>query len=135
MRISDWSSDVCSSDLDVVDAGVGGRVDLQQVDVAAGVDRQAGLALPARVGAGAALAVQALGEDPRNGGLADPAGAGEQVGVVHAARIECVGQRADHVLLPDQFGEKLGAPLARSEERRGGKERVSTCRSRWWAYK
>src|SRR3546814_13120623 len=68
------------------------------------------------VGSGAALAVQALGEDPRNGGLADPAGAGEQVGVVHAARIECVGQRADHVLLPDQFGETLGAPLAGEDE-------------------
>src|SRR3546814_5704448 len=43
-------------------------------------------------------------------------GAGEQVSVVHAARIERIGQCADHVLLPDQFGETLGAPLAGEDE-------------------
>src|SRR5690606_7357360 len=101
---------------DVVDAGIGGRVDLQQVDVASGVDRQAGLALPAGIGARALLAVQALGEDPRDRGLAHAAGTGEQVGMVYAARIERVGERPDDVFLAHQFGEPPGAPLAGEDE-------------------
>src|SRR5690606_7907515 len=60
--------------------------------------------------------VQALGEDPRDRGLAHAAGAGEQVGVMHAARIERVGQRPDHVFLAHQFGEPPGAPLAGEDE-------------------
>ncbi len=96
----------------VVDAGVGRGVDFQQIDVAAGVDRQAGLAFAARIGAGAALAIERLGEDARDGGLADAAGAGEQECVVDATGFQRIGQRTDHVFLPDQFGETLGAPLA-----------------------
>src|SRR3546814_10017150 len=79
MRISDWSSDVCSSDLfgDArVQAGVGARV-----------------------------------------GLVD---AGAEHGHGGAAR----GQR----------GLVRGGVDARSEERRVGKECVSTCRSRWSPY-
>ncbi|SBV35169.1 hypothetical protein STPYR_10099 [uncultured Stenotrophomonas sp.] len=100
----------------IVHAGVGGRVDLQQVDVAAGVDVQAGRALPARVGAGAVLAVQRLGEDAGDGGLANAAGAGEQEGVVDAAAVQRVAQRADHVFLAHQLGETLGPPLAGEDE-------------------
>ncbi|MCW0438786.1 hypothetical protein NB723_003750 [Xanthomonas sacchari] len=100
----------------VVHAGVGRSVDLQQIDVAAGVDVQAGRALAARVGAGALLAVQRLGEDARDGGLADAAGAGEQERVVHPAAVQRVGERADHMLLPHQLGETLGAPLAGENE-------------------
>ena len=101
---------------DVVHAGVGRGVDLQQVDVAAGVDRQAGLAFAAGFGAGPALAIQALGEDPGDGGLADAAGAGEQERVVDAAGFQRIGQRAHHVFLADQFGETPGAPLAGEHE-------------------
>jgi hypothetical protein len=89
-----------------------GGVDLQQVDEAAGVDRQAGLAFAARIGTGALLAVQRLGEDARDRGLADAARAGEQEGMVDPAGLQRVGQRAHDVLLPDQFGETLGTPLA-----------------------
>ncbi len=63
--------------------------------------------------ADALLAVQALGEDARNGGLAHAPRAGEQERVVHPARLERVHQGAQHVLLPDQLGELLGPPLAR----------------------
>src|SRR3546814_10544411 len=69
LRISDWSSDVCSSDLH-------------------GADRGRRRARP----------------HPRHG----------------------PGARDDHRLHP--------ALLLRSEERRGGKECVSTCRSRWSPY-
>src|SRR5690606_12159346 len=101
---------------DVVDAGVRGGVDLQQVDVAAGIDRLAGLALAAGVAGRATLAVEALGEDARDRGLAHAAGAGEQEGVVDAAGIERVDQGADHVFLAHEFGETLRAPLAGEDE-------------------
>src|SRR3546814_5050866 len=81
MRISDWSSDVCSSDL---------------VDEATDADVVADLVLGH------------LGAD-----LGDDAGD----------------------LVADDDGVVGFAPLAlRSEERRVGKECVSTCRSRWSPY-
>src|SRR3546814_11146236 len=97
MRISDWSSDVCSSDLllDQADVGVlqrfGGGGDLLERGVAVAVERtpefgQAGL---------------------------------EGVEVLR--------------LLVLHLDEEL-VGVARSEERRVGKECVSTCRSRWSRY-
>ena len=100
----------------VVHAGIGGGVDLQQVHEAAGVDVAAGGALAARLGRSALLAVERLGEDPRDRGLAHPTGAGEQERVVDPAAVEGIGQRAHHVLLADQFGETPGAPLAGQDE-------------------
>ena len=119
----------------IVDAGVGRRVDLQQVDVAAGIDVQAGRALAARLGAGALLAVERLGEDPGDGGLAHPTGASEQEGVVDPAGVQGVAQRAHHVFLPDQLGEPLRAPLAGKDEighRSTGSDRtvIVPCRPR-----
>src|SRR3546814_2958241 len=83
VRISDWSSDVCSSDLDLLD-GVG--------HVLHG-DAQEALGDLLR-------ALQRLG---RRGG-------------------DFLGERGELLL------------HHRSEERRVGKERVSTCRSRWSPY-
>ncbi|MCY1225777.1 hypothetical protein D9M72_379830 [compost metagenome] len=102
----------------LVDAAVGGGVHLDVVDEAAAVDLLAGLALPARLGGDAAGAVRAdavqgLGQDPRQRGLADPARAGEQVGMVQPLLFQRVRERADHVLLADQRGEIPGAPFAR----------------------
>src|SRR3546814_1523746 len=82
MRISDWSSDVCSSDLDItvslaIKPTSGIRVERKSINRA-----------------GEPVQVQTLGRH-------DP----------------CVGIRA-----------------TRSEERRVGKECVSTCRSRWSPY-
>src|SRR3546814_8588183 len=78
MRISDWSSDVCSSDL------------AEQQDAHGSADTR-----------------QLLASDP----------------VDHAHPAER-GLHFDEVI----------AVLARSEERRVGKECVSTCRSRWSPY-
>ena len=75
---------------DLVDAAVRGRVELDVVDEAAGVDVAAGLRTrrtacavmpPCPSGPGA---VERLGEDARDRRLADAARAGEQVGVVQA---------------------------------------------------
>src|SRR3546814_5282642 len=90
MRISDWSSDVCSSDLVAVQ---------RQVESGVGVTVGIGLGLHVEQHAEVALA------DERN-------------------------------LLGDQFQRAgFGGDAAhRSEERRVGKECVSTCRSRWSRY-
>src|SRR3546814_11988379 len=86
MRISDWSSDVCSSDL------VDDRV----------------------LGAGAA----------HLGDLRERL-AGE--------RLQCLVLEAEQqdILGPARIAQQI---LPSTEERRAGKECVSTCRSRWWPY-
>src|SRR3546814_18791711 len=112
MRISDWSSDVCSSDLAVHRGGIAG---LGQC----GSHRRQGLR-PDRCGRVVVEVdghVQSRMEPPRalacstarTGGMAGTGGAG-------------TGALA------------LGAADQRSEERRVGKEWVSTCRSRWSPY-
>src|SRR3546814_20156974 len=92
MRISEWSSDVCSSDLPAVDPGYPGG------DI------------------GDRLAPGSVEQSDRRG--------------VHrqrpAAHVECGILR--------QLDDGLGPCLQRSEERRVGKECVSTCRSRWSTY-
>src|SRR3546814_2174503 len=95
LRISDWSSDVCSSDLGAVDQR------------------------PHRRQFGDALEVVG---DVEAHGLAGRAGVIQQTGVVleHLADQDLPGG-----------GEVAALPDVRSEERRVGKECVSTCRSRW----
>src|SRR3546814_3500427 len=85
MRISDWSSDVCSSDLEITHFSIDLRCD-------PGASRGAAKGL---VGNGLGLS------RPRS--------------VPRSAR-------------------RGPVPVARSEERRVGKECVSTCRSRWSPY-
>src|SRR3546814_1564937 len=87
MRTSDWSSDVCSSDLG---------------------QRRGGLGVERRLRRGAA------GVHERDQVLA---------GAVHHLEHGGVGEQR-----PQGVGD------ARSEERRVGKECVSTCRSRWSPY-
>src|SRR3546814_13091088 len=91
MRISDWSSDVCSSDLDGIHRG---RQDRNvEADFLGDARSRVGLA----------------GEDARLGGPQE-----------HIVESE---PEADFHILSRWSG--------RSEERRVGKECVSTCRSRW----
>src|SRR3546814_5749923 len=90
MRISDWSSDVCSSDLtaqSIIRQNVIDAVDLRQHD----------LVVPGLFGGG-------------------------------------VGRVEDALIIETQYLVLLCCRLSnggRSEERRVGKECVSTCRSRW----
>src|SRR3546814_12975846 len=97
MRISDWSSDVCSSDL-LQD------LQAQRVEGAHG-EAFGGVALQPLRHALLHLARGLVGEGDRGDAL----------------RREAPG--------PDQMRD-----LLRSEERRVGKECVSTCRSRWSPY-
>ncbi len=96
----------------VVHAGSRCRVDFQHVVEPPLVDVHAGAAFAAGRGTHPGLAVQALGQDARQGGLADAAGAGEQEGVVHPVVVQPVDQGLHHGLLADQLIKGLGAPLA-----------------------
>src|SRR3546814_18822710 len=98
MRISDWSSDVCSSDLRVLkpNYGNGGR-NVWRVQLAA------------------------AGDDP----------ALETSVEVQEAR---QGSEPERISLAEFLNRWVPFLTDRSEERRVGKECVSTCRSRWWPY-
>src|SRR3546814_19164330 len=99
MRISDWSSDVCSSDL-LVDPRLGAK------------------------------RIADIGEAR----IFDPGGEIEQHRIspeIGALQIEILDRGISAV------GEQRGPVIIgpdRSEERRVGKECVSTCRSRGWTY-
>src|SRR3546814_11246463 len=114
MRISDWSSDVCSSDLDV------------QSDVALlKIDADG---LPAlRIGSSNSL-------KPGQWAIA----IGSPFGFDHsvtAGIVSAVGRSNPYA--GQQYVPFIQTDVAinrRSEERRVGKECVSTCRSRWSTY-
>src|SRR3546814_15021675 len=129
MRISDWSSDVCSSDL----ARVTHRLFQQAPPVAA--LRHADLDLAPR------CLAQRLGEQRAFGGLAVDE---DQLRRRHAF-IELHQEARHHLVLGhpgDMRGKEAAMPPilshadeeARSEERRVGNECVSTCRTRWSPY-
>src|SRR3546814_11544093 len=97
MRISDWSSDVCSSDL-IGPADCHARLSIA-------------------CGPGAMFALRG------HGWLGNDIG---QPAALLQGRAQIVGG-----LVIDMIGEQQ---VGRSEERRVGKECVSTCRSRWSPY-
>src|SRR3546814_15423812 len=106
MRISDWSSDVCSSDLTVVStAGMGSHGAMVQragrLEVADSAIRAEGVN---------AHGIYAFEDDSAS----HPAGSASQ-------------QDGSQVTL-------TRSSVERSEERRVGKECVSTCRTRWTPY-
>src|SRR3546814_15478014 len=102
MRISDWSSDVCSSDLIEQDG-------VRHVTLAS-LDRL--------------LAIF--------GFIDVKAEAFENLARHHAHNFRIIDDQARlHVPAPASFPVLRTAPLLRSEERRVGNECVSTCRSRW----
>jgi hypothetical protein len=100
----------------VVDLGARRGVDFDEVDEAALVDFLARGAHAARRGGDAGLAVEALGEDARDGGLADAARTREQERVMHAPLGQCITQRDPNVFLADEFGEGSRPPFARQRE-------------------
>src|SRR3546814_20709577 len=121
MRISDWSSDVCSSDLVEQDLRPGNRIALRVDDFPGGV---AAFCL-GRVGAAAAFA----------GGKHRQCQRGQEkhrcLHVLHGDRsCSCArnGRRCCLYAVCAMVGK---GPTPRSEERRVGQEWVSTCRSRW----
>src|SRR3546814_12402604 len=105
MRISDWSSDVCSSDLEE---------EVEEDD-----DDESG-------------AEETKEEEPAEPVVELPI---YEHAVSHLVLKHLLAQGPTEVPTP-LFGDDGALPLAckRSEERRVGKECVSTCRSRWSPY-
>src|SRR3546814_13182212 len=124
MRISDWSSDVCSSDLDrklqrrggiVLRLAAFGFVRLARLDEGIDIGPQGIVKLDQT------LAV--FGRDRQRFVEAQFIAFGQA----------CLARRPAFDLVGDEdHRARLGAQ--RSEERRVGKECVSTCRSRWSPY-
>src|SRR3546814_2410340 len=104
MRISDWSSDVCSSDLQ----GKRRAYQTRTGDLALLRDHDTELTVAAQRRPTAALEA-----------------------ALQAARDRESARVADIMNGPDMLTMEQFAELLRSEERRVGKECVSTCRSRW----
>src|SRR3546814_19162131 len=105
MRISDWSSDVCSSDLKSI-------MDAWAFPHAQRVREM----------------VDAIGNDCRTESLLPnaPLGAG-------ANAIAILEEEMEELPFDDELGSVLKYAI-RSEKSRVGKECVSTCRSRWLPY-
>src|SRR3546814_3722591 len=119
MRISDWSSDVCSSDLQVTNVAAGTQdtdaVNLEQLQEVAKTADNTDYFFKAS-------------DDPDT----DSVGA-----YVEGASATAAGEAASAIGFgATAFGSGAMAlgELARSEERRVGQECVSTCRYRWSPY-
>src|SRR3546814_14513283 len=119
MRISDWSSDVCSSDLVLI---LPSELALERLHIVSHA-----LGLLDQLLRLADLRLQRLQHSQRQ--------------ALEVARL--IDQRSCLVLeLPDLVVDLLQRPrggqdvlrIVRSEERRVGKECISTCRSRWSPY-
>src|SRR3546814_12313488 len=110
MRISDWSSDVCSSDLRKP-----ARLDIEQRMI--DLDRRAPEQPFLQLMAGRAISVGVVIKDKPRLLLA----LARQGQVTH-------GRDVDRLVAVE------GADARRSDERRVGTECVSTCRSRWSPY-
>src|SRR3546814_17456284 len=109
MRISDWSSDVCSSDLEAAGNHLHGGRELADLRAHAHGD--------------AAAADQGGGESEADAELLEDDGDGVLV----------LRHRDGELTASEEAGCLAGdsRKVGRSEERRVGKECVSTCRSRW----
>jgi hypothetical protein len=83
----------------IVDAAVRRGVDLHDIEVPPFPDRHALRTGPARLGGGAAFAVDHLGQDPGRGGLAGPPRPAEQERMRQPVLAHRAYQRSHHVVL------------------------------------
>src|SRR3546814_15862761 len=141
MRISDWSSDVCSSDRFLVGKGMlSEKKTLKAVQsVSLKVRRGEVVAVVGESGCGkTTLAKMLLGLlQPSSGNIFIEGQPITDVSIRQIARrVQPVFQDPYSSLNPRKTLESIiSLPLkVRSEERRVGKECVSTCRSRWSPY-
>src|SRR3546814_11916231 len=133
MRISDWSSDVCSSDLaDLQRVRVGTRATVNPVgtDVQiAGQVWQVAPVIDPNTRQGMVRIAVPYSKALRPGGFANAelvAGTA-QAPMLPESAVQS-GPEGNYVLIVDD------KTLIRSEELRVGKACVITCRSRWWPY-
>src|SRR3546814_12403352 len=114
MRISDWSSDVCSSDLDILHKKIRERVKVTSPDIRASLKAKGCLSGSLFL-ASFLIGIECISVFLLLHGFDSH----EPIRRVEIAEILLI---FDYI-----FAD-------RSEERSVGKECVSTCRSRWWPY-
>ena len=110
--------------LDLVDAAVGGAVDLEDVETAAFGDLLADVFVGVEVDPRALRAVEGFGEDAGGGSFADAAGTDKEEGMGKAALSDGVREGFDDVFLPDEFREGAGAVFTGEDEIGHGVERL-----------
>lgn len=98
----------------VINTGLGGGVDLDDVDVAAAVDLGAGGAFIARFRGAlfSFFAAHGLGKEPRQGGLADSARPGEKISMCNAIKSDLVLQSLDDSVLAGYVSKDGGTIFA-----------------------
>jgi hypothetical protein len=96
--------DILAQGADLVDATIGGAVDLHDVHTRGGVEAHGAGA--ARLGALPLRAQQRARQQPRGGRLADATGSREEIGVGDPPRRQRVAQRARDRVLPDDLVER-----------------------------
>ncbi|MPM54086.1 hypothetical protein SDC9_100859 [bioreactor metagenome] len=96
----------------VIDRVAAGGVDFDDVERTFFGNRLAGRALAAGFAVVRMLTVDRFGENPRDGGFADAAGADQQIGVSYPVADDGVAEGSDHMTLPDDVGEGLRTPFA-----------------------
>src|SRR3546814_13564610 len=119
MRISDWSSDVCSSDLA---SGLSLSVDAYQIDLD---DRITLTGLLSGAGIRNILVANGFSGDQSVRFFTNAVD-------TRTRGIDVVGTYAFDIGSAGRLRTSVG--FNRSEEGRVGKECVSTCRYRWWPY-
>src|SRR3546814_20902415 len=130
MRISDLSADVCSSDLFCGGLSLSASSSEEGFGVVAPAQRTTPLRLTSKLVSLDAPPLKRRGWLLRNRRFHD---------LARLARRLALGQRVDIIHAFDHFAPDgilvvEEARVIRSEERRVGKECVSTCRSRWLPY-
>ena len=96
---------------DLVDAAVGGRIDLKDIHRGAVRDLAALLTLPARLRRRPVLTIERLRQDLRRTRLARAARAGKEIRMTDVAARDGIRQRPADMLLPDEVLERLRPPL------------------------
>ena len=95
-----------------IDAAVGSRIHFDVIDEAPGIDGNACFARAAGLGGDSRLAIERLGKDTRQRGLADPARSGKQIRVMQSLLLQRMRERPHDMLLPDERLKALGAILS-----------------------
>src|SRR5690606_9330559 len=92
--------------------GTRGRIHLDKIDEAAFVDFETGRALITGFGTDPHFAVETLGQNSRNGGLAHPPRASEKISVVQAPLVQGIDQCREHMLLPYHLAKDAWTPFS-----------------------
>src|SRR3546814_15413978 len=136
MRISDWSSDVCSSDLyrsELAELAAKGADTLVLIDYGDG----AGMTILRQALENGFFSKFVGGDGMKTDALIDALGAENLAEFTTSAPIgaESAGLDVFNELFTAAGGDQTAVQATtRSSEHRGGKECVSTCTYRWWQY-